>query len=474
MYILKNACKNLTRNKGRNILLGVIMIAILSCAAISVIINTASNEIINGYKDKFGSEVFIQSNQEKMQEKMNNGDMGSFDEGPSNELKEKLAKSEHLKETIFSSSFIGYSDKIKALDQDEVEKRNKEYGNSGGMNVNVIGGNKKSENAKDGYLNILGGLNKAGREEFNNGTRKITDGKMPEKDGEAMISEDFAKLNNLKVGDSFKSQNPDDPDNFESLQLTVSGIYYDGSKSDSMGFKHPIINRKNEIITTYDTLRKYNEKVKKDKDLINLDAQYYLKNPDLLDAFNEEAHKKGLSDTLEISTDATSYNNIVKPIEGLKKVSNIFMFLVLGFGGSILILISILGIRERKYEIGVLRAMGMKKGKVALGLIFETLFMIGISLTVGLGIGSLSAQPISNILLQGQLDAQKEASSGMMSVAMGATSSAPPIEKLDVFLSGEAVLGITLIALLLGAVSIGIGILYIMRFEPRKILSERN
>lgn len=474
MYILKNACKNLTRNKGRNILLGVIMIAILSCAAISVIINTASNEIINGYKDKFGSEVFIQSNQEKMQEKMNNGDMGSFDEGPSNELKEKLAKSEHLKETIFSSSFIGYSDKIKALDQDEVEKRNKEYGNSGGMNVNVIGGNKKSENAKDGYLNILGGLNKAGREEFNNGTRKITDGKMPEKDSEAMISEDFAKLNNLKVGDSFKSQNPDDPDNFESLQLTVSGIYYDGSKSDSMGFKHPIINRKNEIITTYDTLRKYNEKVKKDKDLINLDAQYYLKNPDLLDAFNEEAHKKGLSDTLEISTDATSYNNIVKPIEGLKKVSNIFMFLVLGFGGSILILISILGIRERKYEIGVLRAMGMKKGKVALGLIFETLFMIGISLTVGLGIGSLSAQPISNILLQGQLDAQKEASSGMMSVAMGATSSAPPIEKLDVFLSGEAVLGITLIALLLGAVSIGIGILYIMRFEPRKILSERN
>lgn len=472
MYILKNACKNLTRNKGRNILLGVIMIAILSCAAISVIINTASNEIINGYKNKFGSEVFIQSNQEKMQEKMKNGDMGSFDDSPSNELKEKLADSEHLKETIFSSSFMGYSDKIKALDQDEAEKRKKEYGNAGSMMA--IGGNKKSENAKDGYLNILGGLKKAGIEEFNNGTRKITDGKMPEKDGESIISEDFAKLNNLKVGDSFKSQNPDDPDNFEPLQLTVSGIYYDGSKSDSMGFKHPMINRKNEIITTYDTLKKYNEKVKKDKDLINLDAQYYLKNPDLLDAFNEEAHKKGLSDTLEISTDATSYNNIVKPIEGLKKVSNIFMFLVLGFGGSILILISILGIRERKYEIGVLRAMGMKKGKVALGLIFETLFMIGISLGVGLGIGSLSAQPISNILLQGQLDAQKEASTGMVSIAMGATSSAPPIEKLDVFLSGEAVLGITLIALLLGAVSIGIGILYIMRFEPRKILSERN
>ncbi|MCG4735229.1 FtsX-like permease family protein, partial [Casaltella massiliensis] len=60
------------------------------------------------------------------------------------------------------------------------------------------------------------------------------------------------------------------------------------------------------------------------------------------------------------------------------------MTLVLGFGGSILVLISILAIRERKYEIGVLRAMGMKKGKVALGLIFETLSMIFISLSIGL------------------------------------------------------------------------------------------
>lgn len=472
MYILKNALNNLIRNKGRNILLIIITIAILSCTAISVIINTTSNEIINDYKNRFGSEVFIQVNQEKMEEKMKNGDMGSFNDSPSNELKEKLSQSEHLKESIFSSSFMGYSDKIKALDQDEVEKRNSDNSTSSG--ISVIGGTNKSENAKDGYLNILGGVNKAGREEFNNGTRKITDGKMPEKDGEAIISEDFAKLNNLKVGDSFKAQYPDDPDNFKPLELTVSGIYYDGTKSDNVGFKHPMMNRKNEIITTYDTLKKYNEKVKKKDDLISLDAQYYLKNPDLLDAFNEEAHKKGLSDTLEISTDANSYNNIVKPIEGLKKVSNIFMFLVLGFGGSILILISILAIRERKYEIGVLRAMGMKKGKVALGLIFETLFMIGISLAVGLSIGSLSAQPISNILLQGQLDAQKEASSGMVSVAMGASSSAPPIEKLDVFLSGDAVLGIILIALLLGAVSIGIGIIYIMRYEPRKILSERN
>ena len=116
-----------------------------------------------------------------------------------------------------------------------------------------------------------------------------------------------------------------------------------------------------------------------------------------------------------------------------------------------------------------------EKGKVALGLIFETLSMILISLSIGLTIGSICAQPVSNMLLQGQIDAQKQAESMSMTVGFaGPSTTAPALEKLDVFLSGEAILSITLIALLLGVVSAGIGILYINRYEPRKILTERN
>ncbi|GAA0706531.1 ABC transporter permease [Paraclostridium ghonii] len=471
MYILKNALSNLTRNKGRNMLIGIIMIAILSCTAISIIINTASNKIIDDYKSRFGSVVGIQSNNEKVQEAIQDGKSSALNEGVPNEMKEKLANSNYLKDTVYNATYPGYSDKIKSLDQDEYEKSKE---NRGAMPA-FGGSDNKSKDAKEPNLSILGGLNPAGREEFEKGTRKIIDGKKPEKNGETMISEDFAKLNNLKVGDSFQVKNPDDPEKTTPLELKVSGIYRDGTKSDNnFGFKMPMLNRKNDIITTFDTLKEYNEKAKKDKDLIDLEAKYILKDPDSLDAFNKEAHEKGLSDLWEISTDAQSYDTMVKPIEGLKGISKLFMFLVLGFGGSILILISILGIRERKYEIGVLRAMGMKKGKVALGLIYETLFMVGISLSIGLGIGSLCAQPITNILLKGQLEAQKEASSNMMTVAMGATSSAPPLEKLNVHLSVEAMVAITLVALLIAVVSVSIGIVYINRYEPRKILTERN
>ncbi|WP_195336280.1 ABC transporter permease [Paraclostridium bifermentans] len=471
MYIFKNALKNLARNKGRNILLGVIMIAILSCVAISVVINTTSGEIIKDYKNRFGSEVFIQPDLEKMMEKAQKDGRESIESiSPKYDLLEKLSKSEYLKETIFIASYGGYSDKLKSLDQDEYEKNNKNSSNTG---VAVAGGKERSENAKESNLTINGGLNSAGLEEFKKGDRKVTDGNMPTKDGEAIVSEDFAKLNNLKVGDTFKVQNPDNPDKYDPLELTISGIYYDGTESQDYGFKHPMMNRKNEIITTFDTLKAY--KVKTDNDLI-VEAKFFLKDPDLLSEFNEEAHKLGLNNLYDVSTDSQSYDEIVKPVEGLQKVANIFMILVLCFGGSILILISILGIRERKYEIGVLRAMGMKKGKVALGLIFETLSTIAISLVVGLSIASLSAQSISNVLLKSQIEAQNQsASEGMMfRMGGGAAPNVDPITNLNVHLNSEAIVGITLIALLLGAISIGIGIIYIMRFEPRKILSERN
>lgn len=466
MYIFKNALKNLVRNKERNILLGIIMTAILSCTAISIIINTTSNEIIKDYKNRFGAEVFIQPDMEKTQEKINAGKMDELNKGVPNNVKEKISKSKYVKEAIFSFNFRGYSKDIKALDQQEGSQDS----NLGG--VISIGG--QSNLAKVPNLNILGGLSVDGNKEFKNGTRKIIKGKMPKENNEAIVSEEFAKLNNLKVGDKMKIQNPQDPEKYESLELSISGIYYDGTKSnDNFGMKHPMLNRSNEIITTTETLKLYD--AKSDDGSVSVDAKYYLKDPDLLDAFNEEAHKLGLSDLFDLSVDSNSYNNIVKPVEGLKEISKIFMTLVLGFGGSVLVLISILAIRERKYEIGVLRAMGMKKGKVALGLVFETLSMIVISLSLGLTIGSISAQPISDMLLQGQIEAQKQAESMSMTIGMsGASESVPALEKLNVFLSSEAILNITLIALLIGAVSACIGILYINRYEPRKILTERD
>ena len=59
MYIFTNALKNVMRNKGRNILMGAIILAIIVTTVISLIINTASGAIIEDYKTQFGTRVFI-------------------------------------------------------------------------------------------------------------------------------------------------------------------------------------------------------------------------------------------------------------------------------------------------------------------------------------------------------------------------------------------------------------------------------
>ncbi|ABS39755.1 ABC transporter permease [Clostridium botulinum] len=470
MYILKNALKNLTRNKGRNILLCIIMTAILSSVAISVIINTTSSEIVKNYKDKFGAEVYIQTDMKKLKEAIQSGKLDpNKATGITNNLIGDLAKSEYLKETKMQSKYYGVSDNLKALDQDE--DNSQMVGAISGQGIDMpnlpVVGNDKIENLED----------------FSKGNRKIIDGKMYSKKEEAIVSEEFAKLNNLKVGDTIKVENTNKSEKYDPLKLKISGIYQDltTDKEDQQGFmpKMAVTNKRNEILTSLDTLDSYNQKVKKDKDLFTIEARFFLKDPDLLSKFDKEAHEKGLSDMANVSTDKGNYDSIVKPVEGLQKISNVFMTLVLVFGGSVLILISILGIRERKYEIGVLRAMGMKKGKIALGIMFETLSIIVISLVCGLSIGSFSAQPISNILMKNQLKVQSEAMNdgfaNIASIGSNITDATnATLTNLNVSLTGSAILAIIAIALLLGAISIGIGVIYIMRYEPMKILSERN
>lgn len=99
-----------------------------------------------------------------------------------------------------------------------------------------------------------------------------------------------------------------------------------------------------------------------------VNAKYCLKNPSMLKDFEAELRAKGLDEYYLVSTDEAGYQKVVGPVEGLRKISLTFMIIVLIFGAVILIILSSIAIRERKYEIGVLRAMGMKKGKIILGL----------------------------------------------------------------------------------------------------------
>ena len=325
-------------------------------------------------------------------------------------------------------------------------------------------------------IKVLGTSTLESLQEFNDGKRKIIDGEIYKEKDECVVSKEFAELNNIKVGDLIEI-NKNSDENGESYKLKVSGIYFDATEEyGGMPFKSAYMNKRNEILTSLETIKGISGSEK-----LSIKAKYYLKNPDMLKDFEKEMRANGLPEVYNVSTDEASYNKIVGPVEGLGSITLMFIFVVLGLGSVILILLNTLSIKERKYEIGVLRAIGMKKGKVAMGLISESLIITIICLVIGIGAGSLLSQPVSNSLLQKQIEAQKSTNNttgqGGMSFSVAAPTSSSgedTISEIDVTLNGKAILEVTGVALLIVLVSSVVGVSYITKYEPRKILTERG
>ena len=421
MCLLQNAVRNIFRNKGRNIILALITILIIFAAAVSFLISGAAKSVIANTRTQFGSQVTIVS------------------AGPKEpEVKDylKYGDSELLQKTEFSMTAYGRLNGLRAIDEEKPD---------GNANMILIATSRKD----------LG-------EDFRKGIRSIVDGKKPLKKGECLVSEEFLKLNSLKIGSTIRLM-PADATKSGTTALLVSGIYSDNSVNGSGGQTGmPLNNRNNEIITSADTAVNIDFMVNSTGR--QFEAVYYLKHPDLLQAFQKELHEKGLPGSDTAAANEEEYKQVVAPVEKLSKISTVFLIVVLSLGAAVLILVSVMSMRERKYEVGVLRAIGMKKGKVIISMLTETLIIIAACLIIGLGAGTAAAQPTAKILMQ-ETKQDEQAPSGQDK------ESSPAVK---IHMTVKTVGKISLVALLLGGISSAAGILYITRFEPNQILSERG
>jgi len=507
MYIMQNAWKNIGRNKGRNILMGVIILAIIAASSIALIISNTAAGIIDNYKQRFGSEVTISPNIEMIRPQSRPDGAGrsvstmQLPDRPSPEQYLDFGESEYIKEAHYTAS-------IGVFNTPALNFIGEELGGGGGMMMRIAGGPDSGSASDTGlYFANLFGYNTV-PEEFDGGLRKLAEGRFPEEAGECIISRDLLENNGLSIGDTIELASslrergaspafPGEEDTAETLEigytLVIVGYYEDLTDEYANDFmQNAYFNRRNEIFTTIGTLI---EPMQDGFDGINVNAKYFLSDPADLDAFAAELYAKGLDEVYLVSTDEASYNTIVKPVEGLKGITLVFLAAVLILGAVILALLSSIAIRERKYEIGVLRAMGMKKNKVALGLLSEMMTITLACLILGLGAGIAAAQPVSDMLLDNQLEQIAEQSNGNaafgptgggirniqavggMRIGGGGFANMTPAEALkemDVSLDGLTVLQIIAAALALAAAASAAGIAHVTRYEPIKILSERN
>ncbi|WP_041742577.1 FtsX-like permease family protein [Caldicellulosiruptor obsidiansis] len=69
------------------------------------------------------------------------------------------------------------------------------------------------------------------------------------------------------------------------------------------------------------------------------------------------------------------FNRIAAPIERISSFSRVTIIGILIAGAIIIMLLMSIVIRERKLEIGILRSLGLKKGKLAAQFAMEALII---------------------------------------------------------------------------------------------------
>ncbi len=471
MYILKNAIKNLGRNKGRNILIGILIFLLLLVVCISVVIESASQKISEVYKSSFQVTANLKVDYMSLISGSTNGllDIPS----PTQEDYEKFSDSDYVEDCITFGSTVVYAPEVVAVGESMTIQDN--------PGIQIMEPDGFSDQFYSANLSLYGYSDLMLLTDFIEGNRKFISGSVFTETNECVISSELAEQNGLSVGDSIETRTAKKA-NSQTLNLTISGIYLDAIPNGDMAIRNVTQNRRNDIMVSFDTLLQLSS------DKYDIEGTFVLSDPNAIDAFTLELHEKGLADAYYISSNVADYQQVASPAEGISNIVRVFMTVVLVLGGSILLFLSLITIREHKFEIGILRAKGMSKIKIAILFLTENFAIILTCMIFAMSIGILVAQPVSDMLLHQQLEELDKQQDSQNNYYQGLfisddspnktfgnnAQNLAPITRIPVELTKSNILSISFFSITLCVLTSLAGVIYISKNEPMKILMERS
>ena len=499
MYIFKNALKNISRNKMRNILLGLIFIVIASILSITFAIKKSASSIVESYESENSIEANISMNREKLMENLNDEESSEDKIKAFNEIENvTLDEIKNYANSVYVSNyFYTYNLRVNAKNLDEatdslvkettetkIETKSFEA-KPGNMPPNE---QRKTttksvekiynEKAEEGAFNLIGYSDYSSMSEFINGKYKIKEGSISDdfESNNCVISSELAALNELTIGDEITIVDPKNTK--KTYALTITGIYEENSSSANDMTKM-FSDSANSIITNANFVNKIIENDSKLNATIT--PTFILTSSDVIEAFANEVSEKGLSEYYSITTNKDEIEESLSSIKNLEKFANTFLVITMIIGGSILILINTLIIRERKYEIGVLRTIGMKKSLVSLQFISEIFIVAIISFIIGTSIGASLSVNVANNLLKDEISASTE-ENNKINDNFGVKDNKrdfknPSIQKIDsinAIVDNHVIISMMESLIILTITSSAVAIFSINRFKPLTILKERG
>lgn len=221
-----------------------------------------------------------------------------------------------------------------------------------------------------GSTNPLGGATTitGGEAELTSG--KAFDGTKDE--AVALVGKDLASKNNLKVGSKFTAY---------STEFTVAGIYDTGDTFSN-----------NQVIMALPTVQRLSEQEGAvTSATVHIDSAVNLES-------TTKAISSKLGDDASVTNDAERTKSTLGSLENIQNVSFFSLIGASVTASAILLLTMVMIVRERRREIGVLKAIGGSNLRVMGQFAIESLTLTSASALIGIIIGSIAATPVTKLL----------------------------------------------------------------------------
>lgn len=462
--MLKNAFLSIKKSIGKTVLLFVIIFIIANLVIAGFSIKSASLKATQSIQSTLGNDVTLQVDFKNM---MKNREPGQAVDQVTESLTIKMA--EQLKNLKYVDSYNYTISSNVNTTLTAVENETQEE-----LDDRPMMGDRQNQSTS---FTLSANTTMKYLKDFTDENYVLSEGRLlSSKDQETnycVIETNLAKENDLSIGDTFTMTSSDDS---KSVELTIVGIYEIESTTMEMGRMNS-----NPVNTIYCDLS-VGQSLSSDEDVIS-SATYYLDDPEHVEAFQELAKEKTDIDfdTYRLTSNDQLFKNNSSSLDNISSFASLFLVVVIIAGCAILCLILALTIRNRYYEIGVFLSLGQSKIKIVLQQLFEIGMIAVIALILSLGTGKMTSNIISAMLATQNNEVMMNTEDQNMPqnnrggrFDFNNAFEAPESQELDVSLTSDTVVKLSVTTVLVCIVSTIIPTIYVLRLTPREILMKKE
>ena len=368
--MIKNAIAYITRKRNRTLIIFIILTIVLSCLYSCLTIMKSSNEIEKALYESSNSSISITKKDGKY-----------FNVNQFKDI-EKLKEVEKI--------IIQYDGLAKLKDAKVV---------SGEQRIN-------REDLSDEFKNVVSfeATNNTKRNIlFSSRVFTIKEGKNIEENDKnsIIVHEEFAKQNNLKLGDEVDLELLDieESGKIKSHKFKIIGIFSGKKQETYTGLSSDF--SENMVFVDYST----------SQEILNKSENNKIANKILMYSSSAESTDLALNKLKELNIDESKYvvekdsnafEESLESVSGIKHMIKIMTYSIMLGGIIVLSLILILWLRERIYEIGIFLSIGTSKIQIIMQFIFELLFISIPSIISSLFLGNVLIKVIAGGLINSE------------------------------------------------------------------------